>query len=105
MPHPYRFSALRAAARAAGLEVGGAPDSVGAMEVRIGVLHTPKELSVHVDSSAEEVTAAFDKALAGESVFWLTDDKGRRVGVPAERIAYLEIEADGATKRVGFGAS
>ena len=75
------------------------------MDVRIGVLHTPKELSLQVEGSADEITAAFDKALAGNSVFWLTDAKGRRVGVPAERIAYLEIETDGATKRVGFGAS
>jgi len=76
-----------------------------AMDVRIGVLHTPKELSLQVEGSADEITGALDKALAGNSVFWLTDAKGRRVGVPAERIAYLEIETDGAMKRVGFGSS
>ena len=34
---------------------------------------------------------------------WLTDVKGRRVGAPADRIAYVEIEEDGATQHVGFG--
>ena len=34
---------------------------------------------------------------------WLTDVKGRRVGIPADRIAYVEIEEDGATQHVGFG--
>jgi Protein of unknown function (DUF3107) len=37
------------------------------------------------------------------SVLWLTDVSGRRVGVPAERVAYVEIDLDGSTKRVGFG--
>ena len=36
-------------------------------------------------------------------MLWLTDVDGRRVGVPAERVAYVEIELNGATKRVGFG--
>lgn len=76
------------------------------MEVRIGVLHSPKELSLEVDGSADEIAASFDTALKGDdTVLWLTDVKGRRIGVPAARVAYLEIETGGATKRVGFGAS
>ena len=75
------------------------------MEVRIGVLHTPKELSLEVEESAEEVAKAFDTALKSEgAVLWLTDAKGRRVGVPAARVAYLEIETGSGAKRVGFGA-
>jgi hypothetical protein len=74
------------------------------MDVRIGVLHTPKELSLEVSGSPEEVTAALEKALAGDDgVLWLTDVKGRRVGVPGARVAYIEIDTEGATKRVGFG--
>jgi len=72
--------------------------------VRIGVVHTPKELSLEVDLSADEVAAAVDQALADDdSVLWLTDSKGRRIGVPAERVAYVEIETDHDAKRVGFG--
>ncbi|HEU5308116.1 MAG TPA: DUF3107 family protein, partial [Acidimicrobiia bacterium] len=37
------------------------------------------------------------------AVVWLTDTKGRRVGVPAARIAYVELDEDGSNKRVGFG--
>ena len=74
------------------------------MDVRIGVLHTPKELSLEVAGSADDVTAALEKALAGDDgVLWLTDTKGRRVGVPGERVAYIEIDTEGAAKRVGFG--
>jgi hypothetical protein len=39
----------------------------------------------------------------GAPVIWLTDTKGRRVGVPATRIAYVEVDEDGGSKRVGFG--
>lgn len=74
------------------------------MEVRIGVLHTPKELELEVAGSPDDVVKALDRALEkDDSVLWLTDTKGRRVGVPAERIAYVEIEADHDAKRVGFG--
>ena len=74
------------------------------MEIRIGVLHSLKELELEVEGQPDDISKAFDDALKKEDgVLWLTDSKGRRVGVPAERIAYLEIEADHGAKRVGFG--
>jgi hypothetical protein len=74
------------------------------MELRIGVVHTPKELNLELDGTADEVVASIDKALAdGTALVWLTDVKGRRIGVPADRIAYIELDEDGANKRVGFG--
>jgi hypothetical protein len=73
------------------------------MEVRIGVVHTPKELNVEVESSADELMKSVEAALASDDgVLWL-DAKGRKIGVPAERVAYIEIETDADTKRVGFG--
>jgi hypothetical protein len=76
------------------------------MEVRIGVLHSPKELSLDLDTKADDVVKAFEAALKqDDGVLWLIDEKGRRVGVPAERVAYLEIETVDGTKRVGFGPS
>ena len=74
------------------------------MDVRIGVLHCPKELTLEVDGDASELEASVNETLRAErAVLWLTDVDGRRVGVPAERVAYVEIELYGATKRVGFG--
>ena len=75
-----------------------------AMELRIGVVHTPKELTVELDGTADEVVGMIDAAMAdGTPMVWLTDTKGRRVGVPADKIAYVEVDEDGANKRVGFG--
>ena len=74
------------------------------MDVRIGVLHCPKELTLEVDGDAKDLEASVNETLRAErAVLWLTDVDGRRVGVPAERVAYVEIELNGSTKHVGFG--
>ena len=74
------------------------------MELRIGVVHSPKELSVELDGTADEIVATVDRAVKdGAAIVWLIDVKGRRLGIPAGKIAYVEIDEDGANKRVGFG--
>ena len=76
------------------------------MEVRIGVVYTARELTVETDDSVDVVTQSIESALAaGDSMFWLTDTKGRRVGVPTDKIAYVEVAADAGGRKVGFGAS
>ena len=74
------------------------------MEVRIGVIYTPKELTVELDGKADEVVSSLEDALkAGAPVVWLTDKKGRRVGIPTDKIAYIEVAEEDTAKRVGFG--
>ena len=76
------------------------------MEVNIGVVYTSKELSVEVDGSPDDVIAKVDAAVKdGAPVLWLDDSKGRRVGVAVDKIAYVEIAAEDAHRRVGFGRS
>ncbi|MGP0031115.1 MAG: DUF3107 domain-containing protein [Acidimicrobiales bacterium] len=77
------------------------------MDVRIGITQTLKELEVELpdDADRDEVLAELEKLLkAGEGVLWLTDRKGRRVGVPVPTVAYVEVGAPMAERRVGFGA-
>lgn len=75
------------------------------MDVRIGVSQTAKELDVELPDEADPATikADLDKALADGTTFWVTDKKGRQVGVPAEKIAYFEIGAPDSGRRIGFG--
>jgi hypothetical protein len=76
------------------------------MEVRIGVVYTARELTVETDDSVDGVTPAIEGAMAkGDSLLWLTDTKGRRIGVPVDKIAYVEVAADAGGRKVGFGAS
>ncbi|MEI7034534.1 DUF3107 domain-containing protein [Streptomyces pratensis] len=73
------------------------------MEVKIGVQHTPREIVLESGLSAEDVESAVAAALGGTSeLLSLTDDKGRKVLVPSDRIAYVEI-GEPTARRVGFG--
>lgn len=73
------------------------------MEVKIGVQNTPRELSLESSQSPEEIQKAVDEALRADlGVLSLVDEKGRRVLVPADKLAYVEI-AEPETRRVGFG--
>lgn len=74
------------------------------MEVKIGVIYSPRELTVEVDGSADELVSNVQSALKDSTaMLWLVDRKGKRVGVPVEKIAYVEIGEEDAMKRVGFG--
>jgi hypothetical protein len=46
-----------------------------------------------------------ETALGEDTVLWLTDRKGRRVGVPAARIAYVELGSPSSERIVGFGSA
>jgi hypothetical protein len=77
------------------------------VDVRIGITQTPKEIEVELSDDAErdKVLADMEKLLkTGDGVLWLTDRKGRRVGIPVAKVAYVEVGAPTAERRVGFGA-
>jgi hypothetical protein len=73
------------------------------MEVKIGVVYTPHELIVETDDDVTTVSSIIEEAMGGESILWLTDTKGRRVGVPTDKIAYVEVGSDAGGRQVGFG--
>jgi hypothetical protein len=73
------------------------------VEVKIGVQHAARELVLESTQSPAEVEKAVAAALAGPGVLSLVDDRGRRVLVPADKLAYVEI-AESEQRRVGFGA-
>jgi hypothetical protein len=73
------------------------------VEVKIGIQNVPRELVVETNSAIEEVEQALNAAVADSTVLVLEDDKGGKVFVPAEKIAYVQVGA-GEPRRVGFGA-
>ena len=76
------------------------------MEVKIGVQHAARELVLKSSQSPDEVGKAVADALKADlGVLSLVDDKGRRVLVPADNLAYVEIAAETEQRRVGFGAA
>ncbi len=75
------------------------------MDLRIGVTHSPRELMLEMadDADLEQLKAHVASALADDdNVLWLTDRKGREVGVPSGRVAYVEIVPQ-EERRIGFG--
>jgi hypothetical protein len=74
------------------------------VEVRIGVKGAPRELSIESAQSADEIQQIVEAALSsGAASMTLLDEKGRRVLVATEKLAYVEI-AEADSRRVGFGA-
>ncbi len=71
------------------------------MEVKIGVQHAPRELVVDTDESADAVQQLVAEAVSDGTVLTLTDSKGRKLVVPAAKIAYVEI-GGGVAGQVGF---
>lgn len=74
------------------------------MEVRIGVQHAARELVIESAQDTETITVTVSAALTGESkILSLDDEKGRRIVVPADKLAYVEI-GEPSGRHVGFGA-
>ena len=59
------------------------------MQVTIGIKHASRELSLETSDSQEKVLAAV--ANAETKAVTLTDDKGRKIFVPAGSLAYIEL--------------
>lgn len=72
------------------------------MEVKIGVLYASRELVVETERSADDVEKSLAKAIVDGGVFTLADDKGRRVSVPVDKLAYVEMTTP-EDRKVGFG--
>jgi hypothetical protein len=73
------------------------------VEVKIGVQHSPRELVIDSPKSPDEIAAEVSRAMtsAKDGLLTLVDERGRRVVVPTEKIAYVEI-AEADQRRVGF---
>ncbi len=73
------------------------------MEIRIGVVDSPKEINLEISEGVEDLVKRIDEALnTGTSVLWLQDEKDRRIGIPSNKVAYVEIDPESAPRSVGF---
>jgi hypothetical protein len=76
------------------------------VDVRIGVTHTPKELEIELPDDADpaRVKADLEAAIVEGRIAWVIDRRGRQVGVPAEKIAWIEVGSPDMDRRIGFGS-
>ena len=72
------------------------------MEIRIGIVNAPRELSFESAQSAEELTEQIQAGItSGTGILKLSDDKGRIYIVPTVGIAYVEVGTE-ESRRIGF---
>jgi hypothetical protein len=72
------------------------------MEVKIGVQNASRELVIDSDQSGQDVEDTVSKALSGDTgLLVLADTKGRKVIVPTDKLAYVELGSPTAGQ-VGF---
>lgn len=71
------------------------------MEVRIGVQNTAREIVFETNASVEEITKEIESAVKNKSLLSLVDDKGKKILVPGESLAFIEIGGS-EQRRVGF---
>jgi len=72
------------------------------VNVRIGIADAAREVELELDDPAGVETEINQAFADGIEVYWVTDTKGRRVGIPLGRVAYIEINSE-ARSAVGFG--
>jgi Protein of unknown function (DUF3107) len=85
---------------------GDAVRTLAAMDLRIGVTQSPREVSVELpdDTDSAALRTQVDAALTGAvDVLWLTDKKGRQIAVASAKIAYVEIGTAEGDRKIGFG--
>jgi hypothetical protein len=81
--------------------------SMAPVDVRIGVTYSPREIDLQLadDTDREELRKRIDDTLGGDSaVLWLSDKRGRVVGVPTSKLAYVEIGSDEDSRSIGFSS-
>jgi len=73
------------------------------VEVKIGVVNSAKEIVLEIARKSSEISKDVADALTNGGMLSLTDEKGRVVLIPIEKLAYLEI-GEPSERRVGFGS-
>ena len=72
------------------------------VEIKVGIQHVNREIVVETTVSAADIEASLATAMSDETFFTVTDERGRKVLIPAAKIAYVDLGEENA-RHVGFG--
>jgi hypothetical protein len=72
------------------------------VEVRIGVVHANRELTLETSETADAVRDQIAKVIeSNDAMLTLSDERGRTICVPVDKLAYVEIAGE-SSRRMGF---
>ena len=71
------------------------------MEVKIGVQHAPREVVLETNETVDDIEKQVAEAVKSQGTLAIDDVRGRRILVPGDKIAYVEI-GGGVAGQVGF---
>ncbi|MGY5763758.1 DUF3107 domain-containing protein [Brachybacterium sp. DNPG3] len=71
------------------------------MEIRIGIQHSPREIVIESEESADAVLESLSQAVESGAPVTLRDAKGRTVLIPGAKVSYAEVDNQ-EPRRVGF---
>ncbi len=77
------------------------------MEVVFGVQARDGAIRVQLsDDEVADLKQRVENAFKGDQaqILWVTDKDGREIGIPTDKIAYVEFGADKASRQVGFSS-
>ncbi|MEL4357577.1 MULTISPECIES: DUF3107 domain-containing protein [unclassified Luteococcus] len=72
------------------------------MDIKIGINNIPREVTIDAQATADEVEQALRTALDEGGLLKLSDQKGRKILVPASQIGYVDLGQE-HSRPVGFG--
>ncbi len=72
------------------------------MRVRIGIADTDKVVELEIED-ARKFKSEIEKAVEAGGLAWFVDARGRTVGIPAQKVSFVEIDDAGTATKVGFG--
>jgi len=73
------------------------------VEIKIGISDVSRELSIECSETTSSIEQQFLDAFKHDGILALSDPKGRRLLVPASKIAYVDVGQEHA-RAVGFGS-
>ncbi len=72
------------------------------VKVKIGVTFAPREIELEIED-VDAFVAEFEAAMESDAkVWWVIDSEGRRRGLVADKVSYVDIEPE-RDRTIGFG--
>jgi hypothetical protein len=79
------------------------------MEIVFGVASIERGLRVELEEKdvaalRKQIEGIFSEGTTGQ-ILWVTDKSGRVIGIPVDKLSYVELGAEKADRRVGFSSA